>query len=366
MGDADEPLRVFHSPDYTDSNPYQCGLERGLAGESVELVPVSADGLVPLLRAVRDEGRPDVVHLHWLHRFIDVDRPGGPVIATILAARTLLEIAILRLLGIPVVWTVHNVISHERRVPRIERAFRRLAARLVDALVVHCEDARDIVAENYRLRTTDRIAVIPHGSFAPFYAHSIDQTDAREAIDEPTDEPILLFFGLIRRYKRVPELIETFSSLSVSEGRLLVVGNPWNAELRESVEAAAAGVSNVETTLEFVPEDEVPTYLSAADAVVLPYDDILTSGSAILGVTFGRAVIGPRRGCLPSLLGEGGGVTYDPAEPDGLRTALQTALADRTQLRRMGERNQRVADRLTWDRIGRRTAHLYRRLPDER
>ena len=43
----------------------------------------------------------------------------------------------------------------------------------------------------------------------------------------------------------------------------------------------------------FVPDGEVQHYLLAADAVVLPFKEILTSGSAMLALSFGRPVVAP-------------------------------------------------------------------------
>ncbi|MEZ4597387.1 MAG: glycosyltransferase [Chloroflexota bacterium] len=48
-----------------------------------------------------------------------------------------------------------------------------------------------------------------------------------------------------------------------------------------------------------VPDDRMQVFLRAADVMVLPYRDVLTSGSAILAMTFGLPVVAPRIGCLP-------------------------------------------------------------------
>ena len=355
-------LRVFHCPDYTDSNPYQSELARGLEEEPVEVVPVAADGIFPLLQAWLRHGRPDIVHIHWAHRFIDVDRRGMRLFSIALAIRTICEIMFLRLCGIPVVWTVHNVLSHEQRVPRIELLYRRGLARAVNRLIVHCNHARTIIVDRYRLQRDDRITVIPHGSFRSCYPDPMSRCEARSRLDLDDEETVLLFFGLIRPYKQVPALIDRFGAISDPDGRLVVVGNPWDDELRNDVNAAAAKSTQVQTVLEFVPDDQVPMYLSAADAIVLPFDDILTSGSAILGVSFGRAVIAPARGCLPELLGEHGGILFDPASPDGLGEALSTALHDRDRLHTMGDRNRQFSKRMTWHDIGKQTTALYENL----
>lgn len=351
-------------PDYTGANPYQAGLISGLEGEGIDVIPVDASGPAPLFAAWRREGRPDVLHLHWVHRFIETERRAGAVISLLLAARLLLELATFRLAGVRVVWTVHNVVSHERARPELELAFRHLVARLTDVLLVHCEAARETVSQRYRIRSGGtRIDVVRHGNYDAFYPRDVDRRAAREELDLPQDAPVILYFGLIRRYKRVPTLIESFRENDAG-GYLLVVGNPWNEAIEQEVETAAANAADVRTVLEYVPDEEVPHYFAAADAAVLPHDRILTSGSAILAMTFSRAVIAPERGCLPSLLESGGGMTFDPATPGALGAVLEEALRDRDRLEAMGTRNRRVADRLDWGSIAARTAGIYAELFD--
>jgi beta-1,4-mannosyltransferase len=98
-------------------------------------------------------------------------------------------------------------------------------------------------------------------------------------------------------------------------------------------------------------------FLRAADAVVLPYRDVLTSGSAILAMTFGLPVVAPRIGCLPEAL-DGCSILYDPDRPPGLRAALDEAL--RADLRALGARAAAVAASLDWGMVGARTAAIYR------
>jgi beta-1,4-mannosyltransferase len=85
---------------------------------------------------------------------------------------------------------------------------------------------------------------------------------------------------------------------------------------------------------------------------------VLTSGSAILAMSFGKALVAPRLGCLPELVPVDGGVLYDPADPDGLGSALRSTLA--RDLASAGERNLERARELAWGPIAAATARLYR------
>ena len=354
-------LSVLHMPDYRDANPYQQGLLDGLAANDVAVSARKPTGMVPLLTRYVQEGEPDVIHLHWLHRFFVTERMNAPLLTILLGIRLLVELVILRLLGVTLVWTVHNLADHERSAPRAERSIRAVAARCMHQLIVHCPEAAAETTRYYRLETLNRtgISVIPHGNYDPFYSLSGTRDEARTALDLHTDDPVLLYFGLIRPYKNVDGLLETVQQLD-HDVTLLVVGNPWNAVVEHDIRALASNDPRVQTRLEYVPDEDVPQYFLAADAVVLPFTGVLTSGSAILAMTFGRALIAPHSGCIPSLIGDQrGGISYDPDCSTGLHQALVTAIRDRERLRTMGNRNRRVADTLDWADIAAQTREVY-------
>ncbi|UWG50188.1 Glycosyltransferase [Halalkaliarchaeum sp. AArc-CO] len=348
------------SPDYSDSNPYQSELIDALEAHDVRVFPVDASGVFPLLSGVRRHGVPDVVHLHWIHRFLIAEHWGRPLFAVLLAIRLFVELAVLKALGIRLVWTVHNLANHERHAVRTELASSHVLARLVDQIVVHCESAVGTVCDCYRLpeHVGERIRVVPHGHFENAYRDEITQTEARRRLDLPQDDPVLLYFGLIRPYKNVLELVETFRTVE-GDARLLIVGNPWDETIENRVRHACESDERVEAVFEYVSDEEVQVYMGAADAIVLPYDSILTSGSAVLGMSFGRAVVAPQLGCLPDVVGSDGGILYDPSDPDGLRSGLVRAVNDPEALAAMGRRNRAAVRQLDWDRIGKRVRTLY-------
>jgi len=56
----------------------------------------------------------------------------------------------------------------------------------------------------------------------------------------------------------------------------------------------------IKVFLDFIPDNDIQIYMNAADIIVLPYLDILNSGVAILAMSFGKPVIAPRTGSIPS------------------------------------------------------------------
>lgn len=344
---------------FYDDNPYQDELARGLEDAGVQVVRGDHETLFPVLGAFLEHGRPDVLHLHWAHALLGSRyRP----VSFLLGCRLVLELVVAKLLGVEVVWTVHNKFHHERHVTGLERTVRHLLCRLADAVVVHGEAGREAVLEAYDLpdRFRERVHVIPHGNYLECYPDRVTREAARERLGLPADATVLLHVGNIRPYKNVPGLIETFRDVPDRDARLLVVGRPpADDEARRRLEADCRGDDRVDCDFGFVPADELQVYLNAADAVVLPFEDVLTSGSVVLALSFGRPVIAPRLGCIPETVGDCDDLLYDPDEPGGLAAALERALE--SDLDRLGRRAARRAEELDWESIGRRTAAVYER-----
>lgn len=353
---ARQPLRVLLMPDATALNPYQRRLADALAGEGVEVALAQPAGVLPLLGALRRHPDAQVLHLHWTHRLV---LGGSRWRSALKGLRFLLELALLRR-RVRVVWTAHNLLEHERRFPRLELAVHRCAARLYHAIIVHCEAAERALAASYRLRGGRGAprAVIPHGHYIGVHSTAAERRPARRALGLEETASVFAHLGQIRPYKGVFELIDAFARLRAPRAYLLVAGRPWDAATAARLAAHARRDPRVRVFPGFIPEARMPLYLGAADALVLPYRDVLTSGSAMLAMSYGRAVIMPRCGCAAEMLGEAGTLLYDPAAPGALDAALRRALA--TDLEALGAAGRSRAEAFDWAGIAARTAAVYR------
>ena len=106
----------------------------------------------------------------------------------------------------------------------------------------------------------------------------------------------------------------------------MIAGEPREIEpevLRRSIDSQF----EVSLHLRRIPDADIQIFMRASDFLVLPFRKVLTSGSAILGLSFGLPVIAPRSGLLPTLLTDGHeGFLYDPEDAQGLSGALCRAL----------------------------------------
>jgi len=351
-------MNILFIPDGSRGNPYQLELSKALRRCNVSVTLTSGIGKMPILGAIQAHGKPDILHLHWTHGFIGASSSLKTVAKGV---RFLLELALLKLMGIKLVWTVHNLLQHERQHPRLELLFTRIAVHLYDHLIVHCETAKEAVIKAYRLprRFSKRISVIPHGNYLGCYENSISRSVARERLGFQDEHIVFLYIGQIRPYKGVPLLIDTFLNLQDSRARLLIAGKPATDQLKEEIEEGAQRDPRIVLRLTFIPHNEIQLYLNAADVVVLPYQDILTSGAAILAISFGCPVIAPRIGCMAETIDESkGGFLYDPEREGDLLRAMQEAL--KADLVAMGKYNLNKARKLDWDRIAKMTSEVYK------
>jgi len=269
-----------------------------------------------------------------------------------------------RALGCRIVYTVHNVLPHERR----ER-FRHLYAKvyeLADHLICHNEPARTDVSATFQV-PPEKITVIPHG---PLFSPSISCTEgqARARLGLPAGASIVLWQGIIRPYKGVSFLLKAWKQARQQglDATLLIVGTGNRAEL----DAVANQVkeldiaSSVRLDFRFVDVPTLKDYLSAADILVYPYAAITTSGALMTGMNYGKAVIASALPAFQELLQhDESGLLVPPDNLDGWASALLRLASDADLRNRLGKSlQQSSAARLNWGDIGSKTVRVYQRV----
>jgi glycosyltransferase involved in cell wall biosynthesis len=116
----------------------------------------------------------------------------------------------------------------------------------------------------------------------------------------------------------------------------------------------ALASERVQLLLEYVPDAEVSALFEAADAVVLPFRRVTTSGSAALALAHGRAVILPQVESFADLP-DAAVIRYD-CSPDGLRNAIiAVAQADAAVFVRAAAAAHAYVARHTWADAARTT-----------
>lgn len=300
----------------------------------------------------------DILHVHWPEAIYWVTLSFPRLVLR--ALRIIHNIRLARRRGVRVVWTAHNFKPHDFDWQRalIWFWYWPMFLRHVDACICLGETGKTkLLRECPQLRSRP-IFVVPHGHYRSAYPNSIARSAARARLDIPPGKTVLAFFGSVRRYKDVTGLISCFRELRDREIVLLVAGRPEPPNMKDVVGNAAAGDTRIRLDLRFIPDDEVQYFLNAADLVVLPFAEILNSGSALLALSFDRPLYCPAKGALTelqNLVGADWVKTYD-----GSLTAsgLQQAIAWTHRQRRAATA---PLQRLDWALIARQTYAVYRK-----
>ena len=343
-------LRVIAWPAFVNraQNPYNA-----LLYDALTALGVRVDDFTPLRLLF---GPYQIWHIHWPESILNLPRLWQAIPLTLLL-RFLLIVA--RARRIKIIWTAHNLRSHEGLYPRVEaRLWRTLLGR-VDAVIALTEAGRDLTLQQFPCLRARPTFVIPHGSYRAAYPAEQTRDAARRQLGLPRGARVLVSLGQLRPYKNLPHLIRTFRQLSARDVFLVIAGAPSDPALVDEIRAAAGADPRIRLHLRFIPGERLQSYLAAADLVVLPYREILNSGSAVLALSFERPILVPALGALPELQGKMGTAwvrTYEgELGAEALAEALIWALdAPREATQLFGE--------LSWERIARQTLRAYRAL----
>ena len=260
-------------------------------------------------------GRYSVFHMHWPEYLFVHDHRGKRLIKQVLGLLFVLRLSIR---GVPVVRTVHNGKAHIEVSPYSRFLLRRLEKRLVRSIYMN-----EIAPDGRRVAGDPDATVIPHGHYRDWYAKPLVKTSVSSA------EPIVLAFGILRRYKNLESLIAAFAACT--KGQLVIAGPAPDAEYLAELREAAAGLERVTFRTGYIADDELAGLISSAAVCVLPYRDFYNSGAALLALSLDRPVLVPRieiTEILAREMGEKWVVLYDgPLAGGDIKAALDRAKA---------------------------------------
>ncbi|WP_199344869.1 MULTISPECIES: glycosyltransferase [Nostoc] len=356
-----EHIKSIFLPQVTDDNPYTKQLIDNLEKLDIKVeFPSLQSSRTFFLPEVVLHGKADIVHLHWLHPFFI--HSTNIVVNLLKLLIVIFELVVLKMIGIKIIWTVHNLKNHENINLTLDRIYNIVVAKLSNGIITHCQAAKEEVIKEFSVKKKDKIFVVPHGNYIECYENKIEKVTARESLGLKDSNLVFLFLGTIRPYKGVFELIDTFNQLSSDKVQLVIAGRVHNdnQEMTDTLKQKIANNQRIKLIPGFIPADKIQLYMNACDVVIFPYRDILTSGAVVLAMSFGRACIAPRKGCIGEVLDDTGAFLYQIDDENGLKKAMNSALEKHSELFFMGQHNLQLAQQYNWEHIAKMTADVYR------
>jgi len=297
----------------------------------------------------------DVWHLHWPAEYTVNGRNGVYIARRLLWFWLALKVA--RFKQTKIFWTVHNIWPHERNHPVLERIFWRMFLPNIDGIICLSESGKKELFRAHPQTQSVPTFTIPHGHYRGVYPDAMSKEQARAALDIPADDFVAVFIGQIRPYKGVSRLIRSFVDAQLANSQLLVAGAASESMERELAEASGSS-AGVRLALGFVNLRDIQKYLRATDLVILPFTEILNSGSAILALSFDRPILVPASGALAELreiVGSDWVRLYDGE----INAGIIASAVQWTKARQVQPGARAPIDALNWDGIARRTIQAF-------
>ncbi len=337
---------VFY-PDYRQANPYQTLLYGSLPDRFI----IEAGSIHDALwrQAAGDLDTSTIFHLHWEDAVIKNEPSQAAARA---AAEEFIEaLQIFRSRGGAVVWTVHNVASHDELYLDVQEALCRDLSRIAHRVHFHSDAACRVASARFD-PPENHVSIVQHGN----YIDLIDTTEARDTIRKSLgyrpEDCVFIFFGRIMRYKGAKDLLRAFCSLSTTSAKLIIAGKALDPLSIEGLpNECRARIAIYEGRLK---QADLSRLVRAADFSVLPYRRVLTSGSVLFSMSAGVPVIVPNLPTLREIVEpKGGGLLFQPSRWKDLAVRLREAASMSAKERRyLANRALEEARRRDWGKLG--------------
>lgn len=301
--------------------------------------------LPSMLNAVRflERERPTVLVMQWWTAAV-----GHSLVALALWARAR---------RIPVLLEVHEVQDVGEAANPVVHAYGRAVfqtlLRLSAGVVLHHEHDLQLLVEQGLPVDRKPVATAPHGPYDHYQAlaprvpaelaQPVEETDPADP-DQAPKAVNLLYFGVIRQYKGVEDLVQAFDDLpdEVAAGiTLTLVGETWEGWTAPVEQARASPhADRIELVNRYVTDAETAYLFGRADVVVLPYRRSSSSGPLHIAMALGLHVILYDHPSLRASAEEYPGVDWIPVgDVAALGAALERAsrLAPGTRLPPAGD-----------------------------
>jgi|GEM_PF-1982867 len=220
-------------------------------------------------------------------------------------------------------WTAHNVFPHGNRFPETFLALRQWIFRTFDAVHLMNDGHLALLEDTFGVPPRATFTV-PHMLYTGAMPGGVDRLAARAQFGFPHDARVFGYFGSIQGYKGLGRLVESLLDLADRSDRPirgLIGGIPSDTAVVRELQQQLGTRQDIRFLPRQIRDHEVPVLHAASDMMVLPYENTLNSGAALMAATFGIPFLMPR-GSASAGLESLGARTYDPDDPGALAAAL--------------------------------------------
>jgi len=231
-----------------------------------------------------------VVHIHWETNVYGSQYILVSIIKMLLRFPSFWLLKKIR--GVKIIWTMHNLHSHDYPHPNVDSFGRLLMWKLADKVLLH--EKTFALLESQKRKNID-IECIPPGNYIGAYGPvwSGDKHALRKEYGIPDTSIVLLSLGSVRPYKALPELIRSVQTVTKKGVPVcLFIAGKATTEYGEEIKALVNNDPSVQLHLKYVDDQDIPKLHALADYSALYYgDSALGSAAILLSLSYGVPVI---------------------------------------------------------------------------
>ncbi len=219
--------------------------------------------------------------------------------------------------GITIILLAHNLIPHERQ-PGTIFLTRRLLGNVSGLVAL----SASVVSDAKSVSAGIPAMMIPHPVYDS-YGEKVNRDEALGYLGLEAGKKYILFFGLVRKYKGLDLLIKALPLVQDPDVIVLVAGEFYDKreEYQGLIDKLDLG-SRIIIRDEYIPDDEVKYYFSAASLVVQPYRSATQSGVTQIAYHFEVPMVVSDVGGLPEIVEDGVTGYVIKTEPEAVAGAI--------------------------------------------
>ncbi|HMA62101.1 MAG TPA: glycosyltransferase family 4 protein [bacterium] len=260
--------------------------------------------------------------------------------------------------NIKIISLCHNVAPHEGSP--LDRVLTKFFFNAADGFLIQ---SRSVTSDLLKIVPRAPYEYNPHPLYNVF-GKALESSRARRKLDIKTDEPLVLYFGYIRNYKGLEYLIQAYPQIhSKIGGKLLIIGEFYHNKQNYLDLIQESGVAeDIVVQDQYVPDDQVNLYFSAADILVLPYISATQSGITQIALAYNLPCVVTNVGGLPEVVHDRKtGFVVEPKDSKAISKAVIEYFTS-CDKHKIAKNISRERQKYSWQRMKNTLVKLYRKI----
>lgn len=288
-------------------------------------------------------GRIDLVFLNWIENL--PEKKGGWMQAVFF----LVFLRIKRWLGIRVVWTLHNKISHSAQHRQWKEVLFNNLLKYSDLIITHSREGIRFACQRH-----------PGAERRLFYfPHPVTPAEVQLQNEKKYD---ILIWGTMAPYKGIDAFLEFLEQQNkLSSYRILIAGKAVSPQFFEKIDKYSS--PNIIIKNQFVDSGELSRMIARSAIVLFTYSgaSVLSSGALMDSIANRACVVGPHVGAFAEMAEEG--IIHSYHNFNELQDILETSKSNDSDL--MMEKLEKFIGEHSWPAFSKALHEIIKLIPGD-